>query len=95
MTVTRLIGAALLFAALALFASSSAAAPPHLDAPTQAVARAPAPTATPTLEESCTGQLWEWMAPYWDLGDNAAPPGLDARYRSCMKPWNLGTWFSG
>jgi hypothetical protein len=78
-----------------MFASSSAAAPSHPTEPDRPVAAAPRPTATPTLEESCTGQLWEWIGPYWELGDAATPGGLEGRYRQCLKPWYMGSWFTG
>jgi hypothetical protein len=94
--IARLVGAALLLAALALFATSSAAAPPHPDPSAQPVAaRAAAATPSPTVEELCTEQLWEWIGPYWELGDDAAPPGLEARYRNCMRPWAMGAWYTG
>jgi hypothetical protein len=87
--IVRTCCAVLLLAALALFASSSAAAPRHIDEPLRplALAWAPEATVTATIEESCTGMLWEWVGPYWDMGDAAAPPGLDARYRACLHPW--------
>ena len=95
--ITRVSCAVLLFAALALFASSSAAAPPHseeTDRPV-ATARAPSPSATPTLEERCTTMLWEWIGPYWELGDPATPAGLEARYSSCTTTWYTGSWVVG
>jgi hypothetical protein len=66
---------------------SYAAAAARAAAAAQPVALFAQPTGTPTTEEVCTRMLWEWIGPYWELGDQAAPAGLDYRYRRCLGPW--------
>jgi len=95
--VIRIVCAVLLFAALVLFASSSAAAPRHPEEPARPVAtvEVPVPVASPSVEERCTRLLWQWIEPYWDLGDTATPAGLEARYEACLRPWYSGAWYTG